>query len=754
MVRPDRPRIHLNTFAFFLVFALAWPAAAFADVLAGRVVDPQDRPVAHARVLVVRGATVIATLATDSSGRFGPITLPAGEYDILASAPGLGAAPQRATLTAAGTTEVAVKLALSSRSESVVISASQVDRPLSRVTDSVTIIDRSDLAARQAEGASELLRSVPGFGVVTSGGRGAITSLFPRGGESDYTHVLVDGIPMNAFGGGFDAAHLLVAGVDRVEVVRGPQSALFGSGAIGGLINVVTRRGGPPQASAFVEAGQQGTSRLSAETSGGHRAWSWGASFERLASDGDTSFRESIDGNVTNDDYERLAGSAGLGWSDRSSRRLRVDVYFGRDERGNPGPYGSDPLNLYSQIESSRGENRPRGVAASAVFGDARLIRHAVQATWSHVPSKFTTVFGTSEDETRRKSLRYQADVERGAAGLSLGAELVREQADNTFVTDAAFAAIPVERTLTGLFAETRWDPGARAAVTAGVRLERIHRAGLPPDAFGSRPELPADDVWSLNPKFSVAWFVRGSRNADASTGWTKIRAGAGTGIKPPTIFELGFTDNPSLEPERSRSVDAGIEHAFAGRALIADATAFFNQYDDIIIAIGIGQGSVSPFRTDNVANARASGIELGLRWQSAAGVSLRAAYTLLRTQVLAVDNAPGEAPAPFAVGDWLLRRPRHSFSVDARFDRGRWQSFVAVHGRGRTLDLEPNIAALTFHAPGFAVASAGASYRISEQLQAYARVTNLFDRDYEEAFGYPALGRSAAAGIRVAVGR
>jgi outer membrane cobalamin receptor len=93
-----------------------------------------------------------------------------------------------------------------------------------------------------------VLRLVPGFSLAANGGRGALLSIFPRGGESDYTMVLMNGIPLNAFGGGFDGAHLSIAGIDRMEVVRGPQSAVFGSGAIGGVVNVITRSGGPTQA--------------------------------------------------------------------------------------------------------------------------------------------------------------------------------------------------------------------------------------------------------------------------------------------------------------------------------------------------------------------------------------------------------------------------------------------------------------------------------------------------------------------------
>ena len=746
----------VRSLSLALLSLLISVSPAFAESLRGRVTDPQSRPVAHAQVLIVRGTSVIATATTTADGRFGPVTLPAGDYEVSVAAPGLRSAPKKITVRGGATASVDadISLEVAALSEAVVVSAGQVDRPLSRVTDSVTVIDRSDLDARQTESAIDALRLVPGFSMVQSGGRGAITSLFPRGGESDYTLVFVDGIQLNLFGGGFDGAHIPAAGIDRIEVVRGPQSAVFGGGAIGGIVNIITRKGGTPRIGATVEGGQQGTTRFNVETSGGRGPWSWGASFERLASDGDTSFRPSINGNVFNDDYERLVGAAGIGWSDRATRRVRADVRFERDDRGNPGPYGSDPLDRYSQIDIARGETRPRGVAASAMFGDPKAVRHSMQFTWADAPSTFTTAFGPSDDRSRRTTGRYQADLERGTLGFSGGLEVVKERADNTFVTNASFEGIPVNRMLAGFFAEGRYERNTRAGVTLGVRLERIERGALASDAFGSRPNLPDDVVWSANPKVSAVWFLRGDRSSSAATGWTKIRGGAGTGIKPPTTFELGFTNNPSLKPERSRSLDFGIEHAFSRVAVVVEATGFFNQYDDLIAAVGVSIADSSNFATDNISNARASGIETGVRWLSRTGLSVRGFYTFLNTRILNVDNVPDGFPNPYSAGDWLVRRPRHTFALDVRFDRGPIHVFALINGRSRMLDLEPNFGAPTIFATGFGVVSMGASYRITRQLEGYARVSNLLDKDYEDALGYPALRRSGMVGLRVAIGR
>ena len=741
--------------AFSLLVVVATSAAA--DELRGRVLDPQGQPVRHANVMVMRAGVVITTAVTRTTGEFGPLTIPAGEYDVVASAPSLRAAPQRVSVTDKGTATVELKLELTAVNESVVVSASQVERPLSRITDSVTVVEKADFETRQTETASDALRLVPGFGVISSGSRGALTSIFPRGGESDYTQVFIDGLPLNTFGGGFDAAHLAATGVDRMEVVRGPQSALFGGGAIGGVVNLTTVHGGPDRGQVILEGGGMGYGRVAMSGAGSYRQLTWGGLFERLQSDGDTSFRDSIGGPVSNDDYTRTVGSFSAGWSDRVTRSVRVDARFTSDERGVPGPYGSDPDGNYGGLDTvSRGLNRSRGVAGTGTFGDPASLRHRVQASYLTAPSTFISPFGDSADRTRRFTGRYQADLERQRAGFSFGMELLKERADNTFITDGAFDEIPVERVLAGWFAESRFDTGARGAVSAGLRLERIERSALPgnPNSFSPRPDFDDDVVWSANPKVSAVWFLAGSKSMDAATGWTKIRGAAGTGIKAPTAFEIAFTDNPGLKPERSISYDAGIEHAFAGARVVLDATAFSNCYDNLIVSVGSSYAGPSQYRTDNIANASAAGVELGARWQTPGRLLVRAAYTFLSTEVLDIDDSPGAAPFPFTVGDALIRRPRHQASLEVRYTHARASAFVLVNGRGEMLDLEPNFASSTYPSEGYAVVSAGATFTITKTLQGYGRITNLFDRAYEDALGFPAPGISGVAGVRIALGR
>jgi outer membrane receptor protein involved in Fe transport len=230
----------------------------------------------------------------------------------------------------------------------------------------------------------------------------------------------------------------------------------------------------------------------------------------------------------------------------------------------------------------------------------------------------------------------------------------------------------------------------------------------------------------------------------------TTVRGSLGTGIRPPDAFEVAFTDNPSLEPERSRSADIGVSHVLVP-SLTVGATAFFNRYDDLIVATGGSFTDVSRYRTDNISNARARGMEFEGAWRGPRGVRARLAYTWLDTEILAVDQT-ADAPPPFSVGDPLIRRPDHQASLDLGWTHKALSTFATVRARSEVLDVEPSFGTFggLFTAPGFTVVDAGGSWHITRTVEILGRVLNLLDRQYEEAYGYPAPGRLGMVGVRV----
>ena len=739
-----------------LLLFLTPARTASAATLHGQVTDPDGRAVAGARVVVATTIGTSAVAITDARGAYEVGRLPAGRYEVHVVADGFQADAFSVTLTGDGRVEGSVQLRVSAVSESIVVSASHVDLPLSRVADSVTVVTAADLQARQIETVSDALRLVPGLSVTRSGGRGAITSLFPRGGGSNYTLVLVDGMRVNSFGGGYDFGHLSVADIDRVEIVRGPQSAVFGSDAIGAVVHIVTRRGGRPRVDGLVELGGQGTRRAAAGAAGSAGGWSWGAGGERTRSDGFTGSAANGE-QVSNDDYEQRHASGTFGWQRAGGADFLLSANIGRNERGFPGPFGSDPIGVFEGVDRvARGVNDTGQIGVRFSHPWNATTRQRLEASYTDIAGRFVSGFGPSESGTRRLDVRIQEDIAfTPEVGASAGVELVRERGSSTFVTGSRGQTIPIERSVTGAYAEIRGAARDRLFVTAGVRVERFARAAVEADRspFAPRPAFARQAIDAVNPKVAVSYLV--TRPGDARHA-TRLRASAGTGIRPPDVFEIAFTDNPDLAPERSRSLDAGIEQQFAGGAYVVGAAVFFNRYDDLIVAIGSSLRDTSRYRTDNISNARARGLELTADARLPLGLAARANYTFLPTEVLSVDGPARLAPPPFAVGDALVRRPRHHGLLDVTFAAGRVSGFVEVIARSRVLDLEPNYGGFggLFFSRGYGIVNAGVSVPAIGGLHLFARGVNLTNRAYEETLGYPALGRTGMVGVRIAAGR
>lgn len=732
---------------------------ASAATIAGQVTDPDGRGITAARILVVNSLGVVAEAVTESGGTYEIAQLDAGRYQIRVIVDGLRTDPVDVALTADQRREVSLRMRLSAIAESIVVSAAQIDVPLSSVADSVTVITAAELEARQIETVADALRFVPGLAVTRSGGRGAITSLFPRGGGSNYTLVLIDGMRANSFGGGYDFAHLSVDNIDRIEIVRGPQSAVFGSDAIGGVVRVVTRRGGRPRLEGLVEGGGLGTVRSTVGAAGSAGAWTWGAGAEKTRSDGFTGAAANGE-RVSNDDYDLSHVSGTLGRQRPNGSDFFVGAHLSRDERGFPGPFGSDPIGVFGGVDRiSRGVNNTRQVGSRFAHPWSPRVRQRIEASYTEISGEFVSAFDPSEPSTsgtRRLDARIQEDVAfTSALGASVGVELTRERGSSTFVTGSAGQPIPIERALAGTYAELRFVQQNRLFVTGGVRLEHLIRDTLEadPNSFSPRPAFPRQTINSVNPKIAVSYALRRPGEGRAAT---RLHASAGTGIRPPSAFEVAFTDNPNLAPERSRSIDIGIEQQFAGGAYHLAATAFLNRYDDLIVTVGRSLRDASRYRTDNISNARARGLELSGEARLPGGLAIGVSHTFLATEILSIDGLERLAPAPFAVGDPLIRRPRHQSAATVRYSAVRLSAFAELVQRSRTLDLEPNFGSSggLFFAPGYSTINAGVSVPIGGRLQVFARGLNLMNRKYEETLGYPALGRSGILGVRVATSR
>jgi outer membrane receptor protein involved in Fe transport len=727
--------------------AIVCAAGLRAATLEGTVRDPSGAAVPGARVSLLSALKALEIRRTDARGRFRFQSLEPGSYQLVAAAPGFSASPVQVDLREAQTQTVDLPLRVSAVTEHVVVSASLGGALAPQVGASVSVVTGRQMEDRGSGDVLDALRGLPGVEVNQTGRRGGVTGVFVRGGNSDYNLVLVDGMEVNDFGGDFDFSTLPADGVEQLEVTRGPASALYGSNAVSSVINVVTRSGdGPAHFSARAEAGSFNTHRLAAGASGMARGWGWAADLSKLVSQG----------VVANDRFRDQTAFFSLGTS-RGRREFHLHFFGNATSAGAPGPYGSDPDQLFAGLDTvSRDKQNLLGYAASYAEQFSPRFRQVLTASVATNRSYYVSPYGDSFSHNLRAVFNTRSEVAVSNRDfLVAGFEYNREQIRNTYIADAGQQPFELPRTSLAWFVENRWTPTRRLFVIAGARLDDLRTAALPPDAFGTRPYLPAARTRQLNPRLSAAYLLR--ERAGSALGTTRLHASFGTGIRAPSGFELAFTNNPRLEPERSVSFDAGVEQRMFDDRAVLDATYFYNRFEHQIVVLGGSLAHLSSFVSDNLGNARAQGLELSFRLRPARALSVTGSYTRLATALLALNGADA-ALAPFHVGQPLVRRPQNSGFLDFTWQRGRWM--LNAHGtlRGRELDTEPNYglgACSYFGMPclftnkGYVDAGAGFAYRLPRGLELYGHLNNLLDQKYEESLGYPALPLNFTAGIK-----
>jgi outer membrane receptor protein involved in Fe transport len=725
--------------------------SAHGAAIQGTVLDPDGKAVPRASVNLSTPTEVLQQSQSDDSGMYSFTGLPAGTYRVAASAPGLGASTDDLELQPGEMRRVDVPLKLSAVNQGVVVSAALGDVPAAQTASSVSVITADDIADHDAQGVADMLREVPGVTVADSGRRGGVTSAFIRGGNSNYDLVMVDGIPLNQFGGGlsFDFSPLPTDGVAQVEVVRGSQSALYGSDAVAGVVNIVTNKEtGPPEFTGVLEGGSYDTYRLATGAGGEYRGFSWAYDLSRLDSAG----------VVTNDNYRNQSAIVSLGFS-RSPRRQFDFHFFGdANSAGVPGPYGSDPDHLFPGIDTvSRDKQYLYGYQLSEIEQISSRVRQVSTVSVATDRFYFISPYGNSFENDLRIVANTRSEITIAPSDvLAAGFEYGRQQYEDTYVVGPDSNPFVLPRTTLAFFAEDRWRPGGRWAVTLGVRVDNIDTGALLQDPNAPRPFIPANSITQVNPRGSLGYLLHAA-SSQSSWGATRLHASSGTGIRAPNGFELGFTNNPDLKPERSITTDAGIEQRFLQDRASVDVTYFYNSFRDQIVTLGGSLQNLSTFSSANLNNSRAQGIEFSVRLRPWRSLEASAQYTWMDSRILALDGS-ALAATPFQVGEPLLERPRNSAAYDVTWRRGRLRLNTNGYVRGSALDLEPNDGAYAcmeglqclFTDKGYVLANVGVALRTVAGVEIYAQVNNLLNEKYEEVLGYPAYRLNFMSGIRL----
>lgn len=718
----------IRPLTFFCILLLCVVPLVQAETVRGRVVDPSGAAIQGARVAAVNRVGVIAQAVTDAAGAFQVSVADTPGASLLVTAAGFET--KTVPLFQAG----AITLTIAPQNDSITVAGSTMDIPLSQQGSSISVIPREEIAARNEAQAVDLIRYLPGLTVAATGARGAETSVFIRGGDYDFNLVEINGVPIDWFGGIVDFAHVPTDFLDHIEVIRGPQSAVYGAYANSGVVNFVTRS--PQEGAEFeglAEGGSHYEHRFALGGSGTLRGFGIGAYVSRLDDNG----------LVTNGDYHNK--NLFLTLTRNTGRQsFSANGNFNASDAGQPGPYGSDPAHLFTGIDLiSRSRVNLSDYGAHYQIDLTPRVRQEMFANVFWNDSFYVSPYGGSYQNNYRGQLEERTVLSLTSHyTMAFGYAFSREEVKDTYINDASAGIFPLQRNQQGIYWENRLQFGGRLFVNAGAREEIIRTGRIAADPVVARQEFPRDTILKLNPKLAVAYALREG---------TRLHTSTGTGIRPPSGFELAFNNNPHLKPERTASFDLGIEQRLFHNHVSLDATYFYNRFYDLIVVLGGSLTHLSTFKSDNLANSRAQGAEFAVRLRPARWISVAGAYTLLASEILSLSGSTNLAPQYFVVGQPLARRPRNSGTMVATFSRGRVSANVTGYFRGKDLDVEPNYGAFAgvFYNPGFANFGLNVNYALTRGVTVYGNLRNALNWHYEEAFGFPSARLNYVSGVK-----
>lgn len=733
-------RSRLSACAFFLCFLLVLSTLAVAQTaFQGSVVDSTGAALPRVPVRLLGADGVIrATTLSDQQGRFF-FAGPCDNCRVVASLPGF------LTATLPARTDVRLTMAVAPVRESVIVTTTRGEVPTSQVGASVTVFDGPAIERRGDALVGDVLRQAPGVSVVQNGGKGNVTSLFVRGGENNYTKVLLDGIPINEPGGSFNFGGLSTGHFDRIEFVRGAQSAVFGSDAMAGVLQLITARGrtgAKPSFSADVSGGGYGSQQAGGRVSGGTARTDYSLHVNRYVTDN----------RDPNNRFQSSTFSLSAGAVLSPSLTLRV---VGRVEDGVTGAPGQTAFGrpdldaAFTQSHAVGGatlEHRGTRFTQRVTYALATSQQRSTNLT---LDAPYTPTYGSSRSpfefydftydagsRFRRHHASYQADLRLPHGGSLPGVEVLTVAVDwdgergtlRDFLYDNS---VTPSRNNVGATLQHQ-HVSARLAITTGVRFEDNA-------SFGN----------SVVPRISVSFLVR---TGAGGFGATKIKANGGTGIKEPTMrqsfslspFELG---NPELDAEQSRTWDVGFEQRLFDDRAKVEVVWFDNTF---INQINTRTISFSPYTAQyfNVGKTEARGLELVADIAPLDGVRLSASHTIVNSEII---DASSEFSDALAAGQWALRRPRHSGQAQVFVDRGRLSIDLGAAwiGRRNDSDFSALVPAIT-SGGNYTLWRGQVAWRLVSQATAFVRVENLTDVDYMEPLGYPAWRRTLHAGVRL----
>ncbi len=714
----------------------------------GTILDPSGWPVEGARVTC--GSQ---SVYSNAQGRFALAALDKCDATIEKT----GFQPQAAQLNAQ--TESKITLAVAGPVETVVVSATRTETTPEQAAAAASVITGQRLQELGFPMLSDVFRDIPGLQVSQYGpGPGALASLYTRGSESTATLVLVDGVPLNDPGGELHLEHLTSEGIERVEAVRGPQSALFGAEADAGVIQIFTKHGDAedsvPHGFVSYERGNFQTDQWIADLTGGFV--------------GRLDYALSASGYHTVGEFQNQydrdnTGTANIGYKLSNSTELRGVFRVYDDHVGVPGQvaYGiDDPIpseetrnqTVSLSLDDSRGSNfrqrltfgfnklrdrynddepyseQPLAALVRNVGGPVpevyfvSLLNPLMLPAPNQIPPGLTLVttdayFGPSDslNLTERKIAGYQGTLSYRGGALVFGYDY-QDQTGYLSGTNAS-------RTNNGFFANLQQNIGKRIYLSGGARLEHSSAFGTIGTGRGGASFLVFREHGPLSSLF--------------------FRLTGGRGVTEPSLLENYaqvlpyYFGNPSLRPAVTNSSEAAFVAEWFGRRIRTEVSGFRNSFHDLIAFV------VDTWQ--NVEQSYAHGVETSVQARLPKNVLIMGTYMWLDTRI--TSSASPESSTT-GIGEELVHRPRNSGSVSFAMTPRRWSFVLGGRFEGEFQDSD-----FTFGVtrnPGYQFVYASASYKATKHVTPVLRVDNLLNARYQEVLGYQALSRSVIGGVRI----
>ncbi len=604
--------------------------------------------------------------------------------------------------------------AISAEDETViVITATGNETPLVETAPSTTVITRNAIERHQYQTVAEALRQVPGVHVARNGGIGQPTSLFIRGTNSNHVLVMIDGVKINDTttpNGAFDFSNLMTDAIERIEVVRGPQSTLYGSDAIGGVINIITRKGstagGPVSGSIELAGGSHNTFKEAVTLYGGNQKATYMLSLANINTDGETVSAPDYQFSPVDDDgYRNTTLTVSTEFHPVENLKFElsgqyIDSNTEFDASADESPIPETDLESWFIHTAAEARLLDGEWSSRLVFNRSSSTRDTLYDFFG-LPS--STYFDSKRNEAEWRNDFYFLDNHTLTAGFKW------EQEDA--ITSSDFSASDHQATTRSLYLQDQFSFFGNLFGTIGVRHDDH-------TGFGG------ETTWRIAPVYLV----------EQSN--TRIKASYGTAFNAPSLFQLydDFSGNPDLEAEKSRGAEIGFDQQLLGNRLSLGATLFYNKMDNLI------DFNNTTFKYFNVSDVTTKGVESFVSYRFNDAFDARLDYTWTDT-----EESEGEA---------LLRRPENEASLTLNYNPTERISLSGIlHYVGSRDDTIRGSFPVTRTTLGsYTTIDLAGSYQFNDRWQVEGKIINLTDKEYQPVHGYAGTGFGAFIGIKVKI--